>query len=539
LCDEATRDKDWLDYANLLYSGAEPIDEYDRLKAIVGEFCMTKTKGELLEAACEKMLLIAPVATPADVVASPQFAAREYFDGVSDEALMATPIQSPGPWFRSTVVPQVRLGRAPRLGEHTDAVRREARSWRPDAPAANGAPRRAPLAGVNVLDLTWAMSGPATTRPMADFGATVVRIETNGHLDAARTVGPFVNDVPGNDSSGLLFNLSTGKRSVNIDLRQPQGRDVLDDLVRWSDVVVESFSPRGRVALDLQYERLRELRPDVIMLSSCLFGQTGPLQRYAGYGTMGASLGGFVHLTGWPDRPPCGPFGAYSDYVSPRYALCTLLAALDHRRHTGEGQYIDFSQVEASVHFLSPAVLDVAVNGRCQTRTGNTDPHMAPHGAYPSTGDDGWVAIACRDDDDWQALAAVLGRDDLAGLTTAERLVRRDELDGIVAAWTAERSAESAADVAITAGVPAHAVQSSRECMEDPQLNHLGHFVTLPHPDHGTIVVEGSRFALSDTPAKVVRTPPYLGQDTVDVLLGELGYDDNRLGELFAANALD
>jgi benzylsuccinate CoA-transferase BbsF subunit len=275
------------------------------------------------------------------------------------------------------------------------------------------------------------------------------------------------------------------------------------------------------------------------MLSSCLFGQTGPLQRYAGFGTMGASLAGFVHLTGWPDRPPCGPFGAYTDYVSPRFALCTVLAALDHRRHTGEGQYIDFSQAEASVHFLSPAVLDMAVNGRCQTRTGNTDPHMAPHGAYPSTGDDGWVAMACRDDDDWQALAAVLGRDDLAGLTTAERLARRGELDGIVAAWTAERSAESAADIAIAAGVPAHAVQSSRECMEDPQLNHLGHFVTLLHPDHGTIVVEGSRFALSDTPAKVVRTPPYLGQDTVDVLLGELGYDDNRLGELYAVNALD
>src|SRR5262249_26338440 len=132
---------------------------------------------------------------------------------------------------------------------------------------------------------------------------------------------------PGTDSSGLLFNMTTGKRSVNIDLRQPLGREVLDDLVRWSDVIVESFSPRGRAALDLEYERLREVRPDLIMLSSCLFGQSGPLQRYAGFGTMGASLAGFFHLTGWPDRPPCGPFGAYSDYPSPRFALCAVLAA--------------------------------------------------------------------------------------------------------------------------------------------------------------------------------------------------------------------
>jgi benzylsuccinate CoA-transferase BbsF subunit len=281
------------------------------------------------------------------------------------------------------------------------------------------------------------------------------------------------------------------------------------------------------------------VRPDLIMMSSCLFGQTGPLKRYAGFGTMGASLAGFFHLTGWPDRPPCGPFGAYSDYPSPRFALCAVLAALDHRRRTGEGQYIDFSQAEACVHFLSPAILDMAVNGRCQTRAGNSDPHMAPHGVYPSAGDDRWVAIACRDDTEWRALAAIVGRDDLAGLTTAERLARRDELDTIVAGWTADKPPEAAAEIVIAVGVPAHAVQNSGECMEDPQLAHLGHFVTLPHPDHGTIVVEASRCVLSDTPAEVAGTPPFLGQDTVDVLLGELGYDDGRLGELYAASALD
>jgi crotonobetainyl-CoA:carnitine CoA-transferase CaiB-like acyl-CoA transferase len=181
----------------------------------------------------------------------------------------------------------------------------------------------------------------------------------------------------------------------------------------------------------------------------------------------------------------------------------------------------------------------MAVNGRCDTRAGNTDPHMAPHGVYPSTGDDQWVAIACRDDADWRSLARLIGRDDLAGLTTAERLARREELDDLVGAWTAGRGPEEGADAAIAAGVPAHAVQNAGECKADPQLDHLGHWVTLPHPDHGTIVVEGCRALLSDTPAAVVGTPPFLGQDTVDVLLGELGYDDARLGELYAASALD
>jgi crotonobetainyl-CoA:carnitine CoA-transferase CaiB-like acyl-CoA transferase len=275
------------------------------------------------------------------------------------------------------------------------------------------------------------------------------------------------------------------------------------------------------------------------MVSTCLFGQTGPLKKYAGFGTMGASLAGFFHLTGWPDRPPSGPFGAYSDYPSPRLSLCAVLAALDHRRSTGEGQYVDFAQAESCVHFLTPAILDQTVNGRTQTRIGNDDPHMAPHGVYPSAGEDEWVAIACRDDADWRALAGLLGRDDLAGVRTSDRLARRTELDELVGAWTATRSPDEAMHAAIAAGVPAHSVQNSSHCLLDPQLAHQGHYVELPHPEHGTITVEATRMRLSETPGRVHGSPPLLGQDTVDVLTGLLGYDDERLGELFATGALD
>ncbi len=540
-CDEATRDKDWIQYTAMLYDGREPLSEFERLKGIIGEFCATKTKDELLQAASDRMLLIAPVTTPEDVVTSKQFAARDYFDQVDDPLLLVDhPVIAPGPYAWSATVPPRRLGRAPRLGEHTDAVRTAPWTERPPAtPSQRGASAAAPLAGIKVLDMTWAMSGPATTRVMADFGADVVRIENSRHLDVARTVGPFVNDTPGTDSSGLLFNMTTGKRSLSLDLTTEGGQEVLDDLVRWADVLMESYSPRGKLALGLEPERLRQLNPQLIMVSTCLFGQTGPLKKYAGFGTMGASLAGFFHLTGWPDRPPSGPFGAYSDYPSPRLSLCAVLAALEHRRATGEGQYIDFSQAESCVHFLTPAILDQTVNGRTQSRIGNEDPHMSPHGVYRSTGDDEWVAIACRDDADWRALAALLGRDDLAELSTADRLARRAELDQLVESWTAARSPDEAMHAAIGAGVPAHSVQNSSHCLIDPQLTHQGHYVELPHPEHGTITVEATRMRLSDTPGRAHGTPPLLGQDTVDVLTGVLGYDDERLGELFATGSLD
>ncbi len=538
-CDEATRDKDWLDYANQLYDGTEPVEEYDRVKRVVGEFCMSKTKAELLEAARSRILLIAPVATPDEVVHSAQFEAREFWDHVDDDAIAERPVQAPGMFFRSTLITPARLGRAPRLGEHTDEVLSALPPARRANPPATAAPRRPPLEGVKVLDLTWAMAGPACTRALADFGATVIRVESTTHLDVARTIGPLRDDLPGVDSSGLLFNMSAGKRGISLDLTKPEARAVLDDLVRWCDVLVESFSPRGREALDLDYARLAEVNPTMIMMSTCLFGQTGPLQRYAGFGTMGASLCGFFHLTGWPDRPPCGPFGAYSDYPSPRFAVCALLWALDHKRETGEGQYLDFAQAEACAHFLSPALLDYSVNGVIDDRTGNTDTVMVPHGVYRSAGDDAWIAVACRDDVDWSALASVIGRDDLAALTVGERRVRAPELDALVEAWTTARSPDRAQDELVSAAVPAHAVQNSVECAVDPQLLYQEHFVTVPHSEHGSVTVESNRTLLSATPATVTGAPPLLGQDTVDVLTGVLGYDDARLGELFAAGALE
>jgi crotonobetainyl-CoA:carnitine CoA-transferase CaiB-like acyl-CoA transferase len=538
-CDQATRDKDWIAYAAMLYDGREPISEYERLKQVVEGFCLTKTKAELLEAARSKILLIAPVAGPDDVIDSPQFAVRDFWDEVDDPLLGERPVRAPGPFAWGSASPVIRLGRAPRLGEHTDEVLAAPERALTTTPDRAGSERRLPLDGLKVLDLTWAMSGPQTTRAMADFGATVLRIESTKVTDVARTVAPFVDDVPGAESSGLLFNMGAGKRSITLNLRSPEGHAVLEDLIRWADVLIESFSPRGGASLGLDYQRVSTINPDIVMMSSCLFGHSGPLAQYAGFGTMGASLTGFFHLTGWPGRPPCGPFGAYTDYMSPRFALCTLLAALDVRRRTGEGQYFDFAQAESAVHFLTPALLDYTVNRTVQSADGNADPVMVPHGIYPSAGDDQWVAIACRDDADWRALAQALGRDDLATLSIDHRRTRAVELDGLVADWTAGQGPAEAATALVALGVPAHAVQNSGECATDEQLTSQHHFVTVPHAEHGTVVIEASRISLSATPATNRGGPPVLGEHTVDVVTDLLGYDDDRLGELFSAGALE
>lgn len=399
------------------------------------------------------------------------------------------------------------------------------------------------LDDVKVLDFMWVMAGPTATRVLADYGAEVVRIESTRRIDTARTLAPFHHGVPGPENSGIFKNLNVGKRMLTLDPTRSEGHEVVLDLVRWADVVTESFSPKAMRGWGLGYEALRAVKPDVIMLSTCLMGQTGPMAAFAGYGNLAAAISGFSNLGGWPDRPPAGPFSAYTDYVSPRYIAAAILAALEYRRRTGLGQHIDLSQAEASLHFLGPALLDYTVNGRVAGRVGNRDRDLAPHGVYPAAGDDRWVAIAVDGDAQWRALCAAMDAPALADdprFASAEaRRAGTEALDRIVAAWTATRDMLDIEALLQSRGVPASAVQNSAELAADAQLRHRGHFVDVPDPIHGTTTVEASRFRLSGTPARVSGPAPTYGQDTQAVLTGVLGYDDDRITALVAAGALD
>ncbi len=540
-CDEATRDKDWLNYTVLLLSGQEPISEYFRLLQVVESLTMTKTKAELFEQALERRLLIVPVSTMADLDGNEHLAARDYWRDVERGGKR---LRFPGPFARLSGSPIEYRRPAPLLGEHTEEVLAETRIEKRPAPSLHGAgdDSAPPLDGLNMVDLMWVMAGPAGTRTLADFGVRTVRVESSTRIDTARTLQPFINDDSTNpEGSGLFQNMNANKAMTTIDPSNPAGRELLLDLVRWADILTESFTPRAMRGWGLTWEELHTVNSRLIMLSSCLMGQTGPLSEFAGFGNLAAAFAGFTPLCSWPDRAPAGPFGAYTDYVAPRFATAALLAALEERERTGVGQYVDVSQLEAGIHFLTPAFLQYGVSGRLWQADGNRDPQIAPHGVYPAAGEDQWVAIAAADDAQWQALANLIGGgqatdarfDSLEG-----RLAAQDELDAAIAAWTEQRPANEAMEALQAAGVAAHAVQNSPELLADPQLAHRGHFAPLMHATLGESTVEGARMLFSRTPARRPTIAPLMGADNEMVLREILGYDDARIAEIAASGAL-
>jgi crotonobetainyl-CoA:carnitine CoA-transferase CaiB-like acyl-CoA transferase len=541
-CTPAMRDKDWVNYELLLESGEESIAGWEAVKAAVEAFTSSHTKAELMTGAMERRVVMAPIATPRDVAESAQFGARGFFDKVEHREA-GRYVLAPGPFARCATRPLCSLGPAPKVGEHTEEVLAEA----PRRPAVSTPPEPTssadlPLSGLKVLDFTWSIAGPHSVRVLADYGATVVKVETSHRLDGARGYRPVVDNIQGLENSTLFDDMNVGKLSLALDLSSPEGRAVALDLVRWADVVIESYSPKAMKAWGMAWDDLRQVRPDLVMVSTCLNGQTGPLAQFAGFGNLAAAMSGFYGLCGWPDRPPAGPFGAYTDYTATHVLLVAVLAAVDHRRRTGEGLYVDMAQAEAAMHFLTPALLDWTVNGRIAGRVGNRDLDMAPHGVYPSAGDDRWVAIACQDDNAWQALHAEMGRADLgvrAELATGEgRLAHQDELDAAVAAWTSALTGAEVEQRLQARGVAAHVVATSDDCVADPQLHHRGHFVELEHPNRFCLV-EGSRTRLSRTPARVDRCAPTLGQHTAHILQDLLGYEPQRVVELSAAGVLE
>jgi crotonobetainyl-CoA:carnitine CoA-transferase CaiB-like acyl-CoA transferase len=393
-----------------------------------------------------------------------------------------------------------------------------------------------PLADIKVLDFMWVLAGPGIMRSLADYGATVVRVEALTRTDPVRTVGPFKDNQVTTEGSALWWNNNAGKYGITLDMSKPSARAVVLDLVRWADVVSESFSPKAMKAWDLDYESLRKIKPDIIMISSCLMGQTGPLSRFAGFGNLAAALCGFYNLVGWPDRTPSGPFSAYTDYIAPRFGLAALMAALIHRKQTGEGQYIDQAQAESALHFLTLPIVDSAANGREYRPVDNYDATHAPHGVYPAAGDDRWIAIACRTDDHWHALCTGMEQPALARdprfQSLPDRQRERIALDAAISEWTRQFDPHELERRLQGVGVPAHTVQNTFDMAVDPQLAHRDHFVEAAHGTLGKTFVENSRFKLSRTPAQITRSAPSIGEYNEYVLGQLLDYSEERVSEL-------
>jgi crotonobetainyl-CoA:carnitine CoA-transferase CaiB-like acyl-CoA transferase len=528
-CDPSRIDEDWGSYGIRLGAGQLPADAYDPVERELDAFFATKTGEELLRAAVDRKLLIAPVLDLSEIIESEQLTERDY--PVAVGRADAAGDRYPGPFAKFTASPLRYRLPPPRLDEHGSALRAEP-AHQP-APTGSDEPGDLPLAGVKILDLFWVIAGPAATRVLADYGATVVRVESTKYLDTLRLSPPWQFTQPHPEGAAGFQSANANKLGVTVDLASEEGRDIILDLARWADVVTESFAPGVMESRGLGWERLRAVKPDLIMVSSCIMGQTGPWRDFVGFGRLAASLTGFQQLASWPDRPPAGPFGAYTDAIASRYGALAILAALEYRSRTGEGQHVDLSQTEAALHFLAPAFLDWTVNGHVQEAVGNADGDCHPHGMFRAAGDDRWVAIAVRSEDEWRALCAVIERRDLC-----ERRGERAEIDAAVAAWTRGREAEEAAAALQAAGVPAHAALDMPGLFADPQLQHRNHFIEIGCDLYPSTTIESSRLRLSRAPARDPERALSLGRDNAYVLETILGYPPERVADLAARGVL-
>ena len=391
------------------------------------------------------------------------------------------------------------------------------------------------LEGVKVVDFTWAVVGPLTCKYLSDNGATVVKVESSTRIDISRTLAPFRDRKTGVNRSGYFSSINSGKYSVTLNLKHAKAIEVAKRLVAWADVVVESMRGGAMSELGLGYEELKKVNPALIMLSTCMYGQTGPHASHPGYGLILTSLSGFNHIIGWPDRGPSPIYGPYTDFIAPRFSALAILAALDYRRRTGKGQYLDMSQYENGIHFLAPLVLDHVVNGREPARIANRCPYAAPHGVYRCKGDDRWCAIAVFTDEEWKSFCQAIGNPDWTKdarfATMRARLSNVDELDRLIEEWTAGYSAEDVMKLMQSAGVASAVVSTGEDICNNAQLDNRHFFVEVDHPEIGRHRIRRQGFIMSETPCEV-RRPPLLGEHNEFVYTRLLGMADEDFVQL-------
>jgi crotonobetainyl-CoA:carnitine CoA-transferase CaiB-like acyl-CoA transferase len=439
---------------------------------------------------------------------------------------------------------------APRLAEHNDEVV-HGEAWPREATDSRAGEARkflpseagSPLSGVRVLDFTWVWAGPYCTLQLAHFGAEVIRVETSKRVCPSRLVGPFPDKKPGVNRAGYFNQYNQGKRSIALDLSRPEAIELVCELVKQADVVTENFAAGVMDRLGLGYEKLRSIKPDLIMISMSAFGQTGPFRGFIGYGPPAAALSGLFFGTGYPGGEPCEIGVSYPDPNAGVFGALAVIAALNHRALTGEGQHIDQSQWETVLVEMPEGLLEYSMTGREPQRRGNHDSIMSPHDCYKAAGDsEKWISIAVGTETEWRALCLAMGKaevaDDPRFKTAAMRKRNEILLDEILTSWTKERDRWEMTRLLQNAGVAAFPSMSNKDLAEDPHLQARGYLVQLEHPEVGRRIHAGIPWKMSDTPGRVKTPAPLLGADTDAVLRSLLKLTDKELERLRKAEVL-
>jgi len=396
--------------------------------------------------------------------------------------------------------------------------------------------------GIKVADFAWAGVGPMVGRELAEHGAIVVRIESHRRMCSLRTMGPFPEGKTGVNCSAMFATYNTQKYGMTLDMSHPGAGVVTRRLVEWADVISDSMAPGVMAKWGLDYESCRNLNPAVIYFSTTQQGQDGPYSNFHGYGHHANAIFGACEYTGWPDSEPTLPFTAYSDFIAPWYLTTAVIGALIRRNKTGEGMYIEQSQLEAGLSFMGVHVLDYMVNERIGTRMGNRDRYMCPHGIYPCRGMNRWIAIAITDDKQWVSFCQVARNPewstDSRFTTTLARKKNEDELDRLIGEWTKDYTAEQVMAMLQDAGVPAGVVQNGEDLLNDPQLKCQEHYRVLKHPEIGPHSYNAPAYRFSKTPCYIERPAPCIGQDNGYVYKDLLHFTEDEIADLIAEGVI-
>jgi benzylsuccinate CoA-transferase BbsF subunit len=420
-----------------------------------------------------------------------------------------------------------------------------------EAEPATASMTSAALGGIRICDFSGQLAGAGATRFLAAMGAEVIRIEdpaTEGSWDVLRGVAPFIDERRGREFGGAFNNHNVGKLGVTLNLRMESGRELLRELIAISDVVTENFAAGVLAHLGFSYETMRAIKRDIVYVSHTGFGHVGPYADFKTWGPLLQACCGLASATGLAGEVPAGIGYSYMDHHGGNFMAIAVLAGLMHRNRSGEGQWIDVSCADAGGLLNGPALLDYTVNHRPLRRPGSPDsnhsqsPLMAPHGIYPSAGDDNWIAIACRHDRDWEGLGRVLATEwasDTRWATVAGRIAGQEVLDRLVADWTQWRDRFAVAANLRSVGVPATAVQRPGERIDDdPGTSEWGLWPEVDHPEMGTVRVDGIPVHFSKTDWIIERPAPCLGEHN-DLVFGDLlGHSRAELRSLREVGAL-
>ena len=404
------------------------------------------------------------------------------------------------------------------------------------------------LEGTRVLDFSWVMAGPIVGHLFGDFGAEVIKVESRNRLEAHRRHRPLPLPQQRDEKTRLeimpFFHiLNRNKLGITVNLKHPKAISLVKKLVKQCDVVIENFSPGTMKRLGLDYSVLSEINPELVMVSLSGAGSYGPYMNISAYASIMTAMAGFDSLVGYEGEDPVGMISLnYGDVVSAQAAFIGALAALLERSNTGQGQHIDVSGLESLVSCLGEPVMDFMMNKRVAKPMGNFNPHGAPYGIYRCKGDDQWISIAVLSDDVWQKLVQAMGNpswsQDEIFSSGLNRLNNRDKLDSLIERWTKKHSKEEIEKILTDAGVPNGIVADVTDHFADGHLRARGIYSNVVHPIVGEEIVYSNPIKLSETPAKVRRAAPLLGQDNRYVFGQLLGLSESEIAKLEKENIL-